>query len=546
LLALSDSGQPIRLVNKGTKEYHWQAVRPHATRDRDVTADNRINSFGIGGEIELRTGTIVQKQPITGPVVHFGLGERRMAQLVRIVWPNGKFQVEFEKAGNQVIPADQRITGSCPFLFTYDGRGMQFVTDFMWSTPLGMYINAQAKGGFLQTTEWVKIRNDQLVPRDGFYDLRVTGNLWEAHYYDHMALMVVDHPADTEIYADERYFLTPTKPQLFVTEPPRPIARAWDDNGQDVTETIRAMDGKYLDTFGRGRFQGITRDHWVEVDLGDDAPKEGPVYLLAHGWLHPTDSSINFAIEQGNHEKPRGLVLEVPDGKGGWKIGRNALGFPAGKNKTILIRLDGITGKEVTRRFRLRTNMEIYWDALAYARGLDAELARPQNLQPHEAELRFHGIDEITAANPSSPELPHYGRPVSRTQYWRDLIGYYTRFGDVRELLAEADDRYVIMNAGDEIAMKFRVPDGPPPGWKRDFVWVSDGWTKDGNLNTRFSKTVLPLPYHGMKSYDRRPGPLEDDPVYQRFPQDWRKYHTRYVTPDVFEQGLRSFRRPRP
>ena len=49
-----------------------------------------------------------------------------------------------------------------------------------------------------------------------------------------------------------------------------------------------------------------------------------------------------------------------------------------------------------------------------------------------------------------------------------------------------------------------------------------------------------------MKSYDRRPGPLEDDPVYQRFPQDWRKYHTRYVTPDVFEQGLRSFRRPRP
>src|SRR5207245_11733213 len=115
-----------------------------------------------------------------GPVVHFGLGERVMAQLVRIVWPNGKFQVEFEKAGNQVIPADQRITG-CPFLFTYDGRGMQFVTDFMWSTPLGMYINAQAKGGFLQTTEWVKIRNDQLVPRDGFYDLRVTGNLWEAH-----------------------------------------------------------------------------------------------------------------------------------------------------------------------------------------------------------------------------------------------------------------------------------------------------------------------------------------------------------------------------
>jgi hypothetical protein len=102
------------------------------------------------------------------------------------------------------------------------------------------------------------------------------------------------------------------------------------------------------------------------------------------------------------------------------------------------------------------------------------------------------------------------------------------------------------MNAGDEMALVFRAPEGPPAGWKRDFVWVSDGWTKDGNLNTRFSKTVLPLPAHDQASYDRPPGRLEDDPVYQRFPEDWKKYHTRYVTTDVFEQGLRSFRRPRP
>jgi hypothetical protein len=128
-------------------------------------------------------------------------------------------------------------------------------------------------------------------------------------------------------------------------------------------------------------------------------------------------------------------------------------------------------------------------------------------------------------------------------QRWRDLIGYHTRFGDVRELLAGVDDRYVIMNAGDEIALKFKAPPGPPAGWKRDFVWVSDGWVKDGNLNTAFSKTVLPLPAHDQTRYDRPPGALEDDPVYRRFPDDWRKYHTRYVTPYQFERGLRSFRR---
>ena len=39
------------------------------------------------------------------------------------------------------------------------------------------------------------------------------------------------------------------------------------------------LDGKYLDTFGRGQYQGVTRDHYVEIDLGDDAPVSGPLYL---------------------------------------------------------------------------------------------------------------------------------------------------------------------------------------------------------------------------------------------------------------------------
>src|SRR5207247_10379897 len=143
-----------------------------------------------------------------------------------------------------------------------------------------------------------------------------------------------------------------------------------------------------LDRAGRGVYQGITADHWVEVDLGEDAPKEGPVYLLAHGWIHPTDSSINLALEQGKHPRPMPLTLEVPDGKGGWKVGRPALGFPAGKNKTMLIRLDGIEGPNVvSRRFRLRTNMEIFWDFLGYAQPLDAKLAKMQRLQPYTAEL---------------------------------------------------------------------------------------------------------------------------------------------------------------
>ncbi len=540
LLSLDAEGHPVVTKCNSKKDYHWQTVRFRAA-DGPNEGDNRINSFGIGGEMEFRTGTQVVKRPITAPVVHFGVGTRTRCDVLRITWPNGVPQIEPRQGIDQTIVAQQRLKGSCPFLFTWNGEKFVFVTDFMWSTPLGMYINAQDQGGFLQTSEWVKIRGDQLVPRDGKYEVRINANLWETHYFDHLALRVIDHPVDTEVFADERFMLKPSKPAYQVTGPTRPVAQAWDHHGADVTGIVRAIDGKYLDRAGRGRYQGITNDHWVEVELGNDAPREGPVWLLASGWMHPTDSSVNYAIEQGQHERPHALVMEVPDGKGGWKVAQDKIGFPAGKRKTITLRLDGLNGPGVVRRFRLRTNMEIYWDALHYARGRYDAPRNEKVLLPVVADLHFRGILDMTQADKSSPELPHYDRLVSRKQVWRDLIGYHTRYGDVRELTEKVDDRYVIVTAGDEITLQFEVPP-IPSGWKRDFVWVSDGWVKDGDLNTRFGKTVLPLPAHDMPNYIVPPKRLEDDPVFRRYPKDWERFHTRYVTPYNYEQGLRDFK----
>src|SRR5690606_29157634 len=120
-------------------------------------------------------------------------------------------------------------------------------------------------------------------------------------------------------------------------------------------------------TFGRGPYQGITRDHWVEVELPADAPDDRPLWIVAHGWTHPTDSSINVAISQGRHDPPRALSLEVPGEGGAWEVAIPDLGFPAGKNKTILVPLDGVFRPGAPRRCRLRTNLEVYWDSLAIA-----------------------------------------------------------------------------------------------------------------------------------------------------------------------------------
>ena len=119
------------------------------------------------------------------------------------------------------------------------------------------------------------------------------------------------------------------------------------------------------------------------------------------------------------------------------------------------------------------------------------------------------------------------------------MTGYYTRFGEVGELLKATDDRYVIMGAGDEMSLRFPEQPPPPPGWQRDFIIVGDGWIKDGDFNSTFSKTVLPLPYHAKQEYTTAPGKLEDEWVYQKYPADWQNYHTRYMTPEVFRSALR-------
>jgi Tfp pilus assembly protein PilF len=537
LLGLSTDGQPLRALNRGAKNYHWQQVRPRAAK---AVGDQRINSFGVGGEMEIRAGLLVQKQLMTSPLVHFGLGDQPGADVVRIVWPNGSVRAEFELKADQTITAEQRLKGSCPFLFAYDGKEMKFVKDAVpWGSAIGLRINTLGTARVEATEEWYKIGRDQLAPREGSYDLRLTAELWETYYYDRLALMTVDHPAETEIFVDERFRIPPAKLAVTAVETPHRVARALDDQGQDVTDTVSALDDKYLDTFGRGRYQGVTRDHYVEVDLGDDAPQTGSLYLIAQGWMHPTDSSINVAISQGQEVRARPLSLEVPDGRGGWVVTEPNLGFPAGRKKICLFDLSHVFRPGTPRRLRLRTNLEIFWDSLAWARGLPRAQLKMIRLDPQTADLHYRGYSVIERPHDSSPELPDYNRLAASKQIWRDLIGYYTRFGDVRELLSHADDRYVIMNAGDEMSLRFNAPPAPPAGWVRDFVIVGDGWIKDGDFNSTFSKTVLPLPYHERREYTSSPGRLEDEEVYRRHPEDWQTYHTRYVTPDIFQNALR-------
>jgi tetratricopeptide (TPR) repeat protein len=533
LVGVAD-GRPTRWLGKGTAGYHWKVIRPRAQQN---AGDQRINSFGVGGDIQVRSGLLVQTQVLTGSPLHFGLGTRTGIDVARIVWPNGVAQAEFRGGVDDAIVAEQRLKGSCPWVFAWDGSRMGFVTDFLWRSPLGLRINAQDTAGVTQTEDWVKIAGNQLLPRNGIYDIRITAELWETHFFDHVSLLVVDHPAGTEVFVDERF--SPAHPPSLavnVTGQTRPVVRAWDEQGRDVTHLVTKRDGRYLASFERGAYQGIAKDHVLEFEAGDVRMKPDTT-LVASGWIYPTDSSINVAIGQGGHVAPSGVSLEARVA-GRWVVVNPDLGFPAGKNKTMLVELGRVPA--TADRLRLRTNLEIYWDFLGVAERSQAE-PRTTRLQPANAELAFRGYSETISPRGEAPETPIYERLANTTQRWRDLVGYYTRFGNVNALLAGVDDRYVIMNAGDELRLRFEEQAPPPAGWRRDFVLIGDGWEKDGDYNTGYSQTVLPLPSHGRPDYGAGVSSLalSDDPVYQRYREDWEQYHTRFVTPSTFIKGLR-------
>jgi hypothetical protein len=143
------------------------------------------------------------------------------------------------------------------------------------------------------------------------------------------------------------------------------------------------------------------------------------------------------------------------------------------------------------------------------------------------ADLHFRGFSAIRIdPDRRQPEQFMYAdvKPVSS---WNPTPGFYTRYGDVKDLLERVDDRLVIMGSGDEVRLRFRAGGLAPlrPGWKRDFILKVDGWAKDRDANTAYSQTVEPLPFHAMSAYPYSQSEhFPEDAVHRKYRQD---YNTR-------------------
>lgn len=499
------------------------------------------NHFGIGAKVEMRAGDLYQTMVVTDPNIHFGLGTISRADIIRIRWTNGVPQNIFMPGSDQALIEEQTLKGSCPFLYGWNGEEYEFVKDILWRSALGMptgIMGGTTSYAFADASDdYIKIPGEQLKPRNGIYSLQVTSELWETIYLDKLELVAVDHPDSTDIFVPEQ-FSPPPFPGLkifSVAEKHLPVS-AIDSYGNDVLAVIAAKDDNYLSGFRPDRYQGITGMTELIIDPGE-LGSSGNLFLFMNGWIFPTDASINFALSQSEKIRVVPPVIQVINKNGQWQTVINNLGFPMGKDKTVIADLSGKIPTN-DHRIRIRTNMEIYWDQIFFSKDVPDVRVEPIVMNPVKADLHYRGFSrQYRKGGRYGPHWFDYSM-VENGQKWRDLTGNYTRFGDVLPLLTDSDNKYIISNAGDETTVEFDGSALPPlaKGWKRDFLIRSAGWVKDGDLNTAFGSTVLPLPFHGMKSYP----PSESDiyPETTELQKYNSEYNTRAVTVDEYKNAV--------
>jgi hypothetical protein len=329
-------------------------------------------------------------------------------------------------------------------------------------------------------------------------------------------LFTLDHPANKEVFTNEK-FKGPPYPEFRLYEASHRVypATARDDDGHDVRQQLLSRDQKYPDQFPRTEL-GVAKVHTLELDFAK-AAASGDAVLLANGWVDWPDGSTFRAAAQ---ERKGGLVmpyLQMQDGSGKWVTVNEDMGMPAGKPKTIAVPLHFISA---SRKLRIVTDLCVYWDEIFLSESANAAEVHQAQLPVQSADLHFRGFSE-SVINPlrKQPDTFIYGQ-VAPTSYWNPTPGFYTRYGDVRELTTDVDDRLIVMGSGDELRLLFDAASIPPApaGWTREFLLKVDGWAKDRDPNTAYSQTVAPLPFHGMSRYPY--------PENEHFPQD--AGHSRY------------------
>jgi Flp pilus assembly protein TadD len=528
----------VRLRLNETRPSRWLTVQ---ARGYAVPGKTKSNRLGIGARVEVRSAGLWERREVRAgnglggtdaSEVTFDLGQETRLDFVRAVFPSGVRRTDTGVEANRTLALEEPLldVNSCPTVFTWNGERFEFITDTLSAGILGELV---APGRYWRPDpdEWVRIEGRQLVPdAEGRLSIRFTNPLEEVTYLDAAGLVAVDHPAETEVYTDERMLGAPLPDQsvrLFAITRRRPAALVTDQDGHDVSDLVRTADRRYFDHFRPLPFKGFAGDWALTIDLGTRSDDAWPVVGL-EGWSYWNSSAAVVAASQAG-ARLWGPTLEVQDGSGRWRVATDDLGLIAGLPRAMLVDLRPYLrpGEHV---IRIRANRTLFYDRIWVANAVDGvPIDRPASTQLAAvvtpmagADFRWLGYPRRSLPGGTLPDIFDYHDVLPEAD-WGTHAGLLTRYGDVRALLVAPDNRMVVMGHGEEVALQFDASRLTPVrgGWQRTYFFYANGFEKGYEITSAHADTVGPLPFQGMPAFPFAAEAAPRDLRYLEYQDDW-------------------------
>ena len=540
---LSVNGTLHLLRNDGGNRNHQLRLALQGTRS---------NSSGLGVKVDVAAGGMRIGRRIHDLPVEMGVGKHQQLDAINVHWSElSPSYTEINLTNCEPLRVLELAlpTGSCPYLYTWDGEQFRFASDLLCSAPLGLPL---APGKYVEADEdeIVWLGNERTFkPKRGsgkgantakeHYVVQITEELREVLYLDQAKLLVVDHPAGTEVHPTTKMLAGRSsagfgRHEVMTLQNRRPLRAASNEAGDDVTSAVSTTDRIFASPtrLREPQLRGLAEPHSVMADFGELPVKE-PLVLALTGWLRFGGGMANIAASSYS-DLPFPFPTLEAEVNGRWQRVNVEAGAPSGRAKTILVDL---TDKlpSGTHRLRITSAFEIHWDRIALFERADEVQTRISRHAPVHSDLHWRGFSEMKALS-GAPTLlvPEYST-VAPSPLWRITpSGWATRYGEVDELLASRDNALVLVCGGDELALQFAADElAPKPvGTDRDFFLFVSGWDKDSDFHVASGTTIAPLPWHGLNDqtygHATRPAFINDEWLL--------KYNTRWVGPHTLSR----------
>ncbi len=563
------------LRNDGGNQNHQLRVALQGTRS---------NASAIGVRVDVVAGGLRVARRVRELPVEIGVGSHRQLDAVNVHWSElspSYTEIDLTNCAPLRVLELSLPTGSCPYLYTWDGARIRFVTDLLCAAPLGLPV---APGIYIESDEdeIVHLGNDQnfqprrpasgaAAPAGGssaggssagtaqglrqpgrlpHYDgaesfvLNITEELREVLYLDEAKLIVVDHPPGTEVHSTEK--MLARKPpggfprdEIVTLKNRVPLRAAVNDAGLDVTRAVAEIDQVFASptTLRAPQLRGLAEPHSVTVEFGArslndehaDSAVRAPLVLALTGWLRFGGGMANIAASS-HRDFPFPFPTLEAEVNGAWQKLDVEVGAPSGRAKTILVDLAGKLPTN-TKRLRVTAAFEIHWDRIALFERAGEAQTHVTHFAPTRTDLHRRGYSVMSALHGTSLLVPDYDQ-VEAQPLWRLTPGgWATRYGAVDELLHARDNALVLICAGDELTLEFAAEKHPvkTAAMERDYFLFVSGWDKDSDFHVASGTTIEPWPWHGLndQTYATHPRPVFTNDAWMT------KFNTRWVGPRI-------------